>query len=79
MQLALQTSWQGVGDGKTVLHTDALAVFMNEGRVAGSATCSRVFTTSSGLVRKLLVRPAQIADPTWTVITCGHSTLLSFR
>lgn len=42
----------------------ALAVLIKEGRVAGSATWSRVFTTSSGLVRKLLVRPARMAEPT---------------
>ena len=48
---------------------NALAVFMNVGRVAGSATWRRVFTTSSGLVRPALVRPARIAEPIWTVIT----------
>ena len=55
---------------------DALAVLMKDGRVAGSATCSRVFTTSRGLVRKLLVRPAMIAEPTWTVITCDRGAPL---
>ena len=51
---------------------DALAVVMKVGRVAGSATCRRVFTTSSGLVRPAFVNPARIAEPIWTDITCDQ-------